>query len=663
MTSPTIYAPATTTTTTTTPVSAAPTTAVVDDHNPASPPKEHLLDPALDIQNQHHHSHLHHSAAAYAAHNPAFEPSYVIDCHAPPRFSHEHSHDVENHAAALAGEPGKGDDAVEGGSVRSTGEGSGRRPGKAGVYYRKYKPFVHLFIFALFTGWWIASLVLHRHDKNWIIPFLLWLSITLRIITFWLPAHHVLRPAKFLWSKTAIPLVAAIPPRFRIAAGATLVISVFLLGSFISEESLNNTRDNRAVSLFGLLVFIGALTATSRNRRKIKWRTVLVGMLMQFIIALFVLRTGAGFDIFTFVSDLARSLLGFSRDGTAFLTSPDVAKLPYFFIGVLPAIIFFVALVQLLYYWGVLQWFIGKFASFFFWSMQVSGAEAVVAAASPFVGQGESAMLIRPFVAHLTQAEIHQVMTSGFATIAGSVLVAYISMGVNPQALISSCVMSIPASLAVSKLRYPETEESLTAGKVVIPEDENSSVNSLHAFADGAWLGLKIAGMVMTILLCVLALLGLVNGLLTWWGRYLNINDPPLTVELIVGYICYPISFLLGVSREGDDIYKVAQLIGTKLIANEFVAYTRLQSDPDFQTLSDRSRLIAVYALCGFANIGSLGGAIGVLSQIAPSRSGDVSRLAISALIAGAISTLTSASVAGLVVTNQRQFTATPAGP
>lgn len=288
--------------------------------------------------------------------------------------------------------------------------------------------------------------------------------------------------------------------------------------------------------------------------------------------------------------------------------------------------------------------------------MQVSGAEAVVAAASPFIGQGESAMLIRPFVPHLTLAELHQVMTSGFATIAGSVLVAYIGMGINPQALISSCVMSIPASLAVSKLRYPETEESLTAGQVVVPDDQEESANALHAFANGAWLGLKIAGMIVSTLLCILALLGLVNGLLGWWGRYLNINDPPLSFELIIGYICYPIAFLLGVSRD-DDLYKVAQLIGTKLIANEFVAYTRLQTEPEFQTLSDRSRLIATYALCGFANLGSLGTQIGVLSQLAPSRAGDVSKLAFSALISGAISTLTSASVAGLVVTNQKQFT------
>ena len=173
--------------------------------------------------------------------------------------------------------------------------------------------------------------------------------------------------------------------------------------------------------------------------------------------------------------------------------------LGWFLTGVLPAVIFFVALVQLLYHLGFIQWFIGKFAVLFFWSMRVSGAEAVVAAASPFIGQGESAILIKPFVAHLTQAELHQIMCSGFATIAGSVLVAYIALGVNGQALVSSCIMSIPASLAISKLRYPESEETLTSGRVVLPDnDEHRAANSLHAFANGAWLGLKIAGMILS---------------------------------------------------------------------------------------------------------------------------------------------------------------------
>jgi concentrative nucleoside transporter, CNT family len=244
--------------------------------------------------------------------------------------------------------------------------------------------------------------------------------------------------------------------------------------------------------------------------------------------------------------------------------------------GVVPAIIFFVSFVQLLYYWGVLQWIIGKFAVFFFWSMRVSGAEAVVASASPFIGQGESAMLIKPFVAHLTQAELHQVMCSGFATIAGSVLVAYISLGVNGQALVSSCVMSIPASLAMSKLRYPETEETLTNGRVVIPDDdEHRAANSLHAFANGAWLGLKIGGMICATLLCIIALIHLVDGLLTWWGSYLNLHgEHDLTLELILGYLCYPIAFLLGVSREGGDLLNVGRLIGVKIVVVSFPSLT-----------------------------------------------------------------------------------------
>ncbi|KAI5844040.1 H+/nucleoside cotransporter-like protein [Morchella snyderi] len=595
-------------------------------------------DPALSISDPHPPPTTTTAAAAPAAANG---PADIESGHA-------------TKGAPISGDIEKGSRSGSGASVRSAGAGSGSGTG----FYRKYRVFIHAFIFCLFTGWWIASLVLHRADKNWVVPFLFWLCIALRIITLYLPVSLVFKPVQSLWKHTAVRAAALVPSKLRTPLSAVLVVAVYLIGAFASPESLNNTRDNRAVSLFGLLVFVGVLWATSKHRAHVKWHTVLVGMLMQFIIALFVLRTGVGYDIFHFISGLAEDLLSFAKDGVAFLTSAEISQLGMFFISVLPAIIFFVALVQLLYYWGILQWFIGKFAVFFFWSMQVSGAEAVVAAASPFIGQGESAMLIRPFVPYLTLAEIHQVMTSGFATIAGSVLVAYIGMGINPQALISACVMSIPASLAVSKLRYPETEESLTAGRVVVPHDEGEErpANALHAFANGAWLGLKIAGMILSTLLCILALLGLCNGLLTWWGRYLNINDPPLTVELIVGYVCYPVAFLLGVSRDGD-LYKVAQLIGTKLIANEFVAYTRLQQEPEFETLSDRSRLIATYALCGFANIGSLGTQIGVLSQVAPSRAGDVSRLALSALVAGAISTLTSASVAGLVVTDQRQFT------
>lgn len=432
--------------------------------------------------------------------------------------------------------------------------------------YRRHRWVGHLFVFALFTGWWIASLILHRHDKNWVVPFLLWLAITLRLVFWHAPISIVSRPIKWAWRHTGVFVYDRLPPRMRTPLGAFVAISAVLVGTFVTEERADNNRENRAVSLFGIAFLLFGLWATSRKRSAIQWRTVIGGMLSQYIIALFVLRTGVGFDIFKFIADRAADLLGFARDGTAFLTDEETSEIGWFFISVIPAIMFFISLVQVLYYIGFLQWFIQKFAIFVFWFLRVSGAEAVVAAATPFIGQGESAMLVRPFVPHMTNAEIHQILTCGFATISGSVLVAYMSLGLNPQALVSSCIMSIPASLAISKMRYPELEETLTAGHVEMPEDEEGKAeNALHAFANGAWFGIKIAGTIIATLLCIIAAVALCDGLLGWWGRYLNINDPQLSLELIMSYVCYPVAFLLGVPRTGD-LYRVAKVIATKIV-------------------------------------------------------------------------------------------------
>lgn len=181
----------------------------------------------------------------------------------------------------------------------------------------------------------------------------------------------------WVWNNTGVRFATFIPDKLKIPLGALLVFAVLLIGGFASPESEDNTRANRAVSLFGLAVVIFALWATSRNRKAIKWHTVIVGMFLQFVIALFVLRSGVGYDIFNFISELARDLLSFANEGTTFLTAAGVPKLGWFLVAVLPAVIFFVALVQLFYYLGILQWFIVKFAVFFFWSMRVSGAEAV----------------------------------------------------------------------------------------------------------------------------------------------------------------------------------------------------------------------------------------------------------------------------------------------
>ncbi|SPO06427.1 related to sodium/nucleoside cotransporter 1 [Cephalotrichum gorgonifer] len=578
----------------------------------------------------------------------------------PPSSMRKTSNEIEGASAQKLPAYGSVSDEEKADSPDVVGAGAPSAQGTTSMvkrYWKRFRWVFHLFIFMLFTGWWIASLVLHRKDKNWVVPFLLWLAITLRLIFNYVPSSHLSRALKLVWAKTALVVYDRLPEKSRTPLGALVTIGAILIGTFVTSESNDNNRENRAVSLFGIVVLLFVLWATSKHRHAVEWRTVIGGMLAQYIIALFVLRTGVGYDIFKFIADRAADLLSFARKGTEFLTTEEIANQQFFFFSVIPAIMFFISLVQVLFHIGFLQWFIVKMATFVFWLLRVSGSEAVVAAATPFIGQGESAMLVRPFVPHMTKAELHQIMTCGFATISGSTLVAYVGMGLNPQALVSSCIMSIPAALAISKLRYPETEETLTAGKVVIPEDqEEKAENALHAFANGAWFGIKIAGTIVATLLCIIAAVGLIDGLLGWWGHYLNINSRPLSLELIMGYICYPVAFLLGVPRTGD-LYKVAQIIATKIIKNEFAAFLDLSA----ADLSPRSTLIATYAICGFGNIGSLGIQIGILSQIAPTRGGDVSKLAFSAFVSGVFSTLTSAAVAGLVVSDESSILQVPA--
>lgn len=611
-------------------------------------------DEALDPQHQHLHGHLHHSLGAHKV------PEVHADAHIQPRRDSPPPTRVEDTEYILGDEKNVTDvniNKLEAGMIESDGEQNGgvkqyKTQYRWKLLYKRYSWVVHLFWGLFFTAWWISIVAQDKHRHMWLIPTILWLMIIIRLITFHTPTRYLLIWANWVWQRTVVRCISFIPEKFRTLAAAIGAVAVILIGTFASPEYPGSKRSDRAISFFGCVVAIFGLWATSNNRKAVQWHTVISGMLIQFIVALFVLRTKCGYDIFNFISFLARKLLGFARDGVAFITTSEISQYTYFFFSVLPAIIFFIAIVHIFFYWGLIQWAIGKFAYFFFWAMRVSGAEAVVAAASPFIGQGESAILIKPFIPHLTKAEIHQVMTSGFATIAGSVLVAYISMGINPQALISSCVMSIPASLATSKLRYPETEESLTANRVVIPDDEDEEVhNVLHAFANGASLGIKIAGLILTNLLCIIALVALINALLTWFGGFWNINN--LTLEMILGYILYPVAFLLGAPR--DELYMIAKLIGVKLIQNEFVAYSMLQSE-EYSHMSIRGEMLATYALCGFANLGSIGTNIAVLGSLAKTRQGEVARLAFSSLITGAISTLLSAAVAGMVLADMTPF-------
>jgi len=413
---------------------------------------------------------------------------------------------------------------------------------------------------------------------------------------------------------------------------------------FPLEQSTN--YGDRAISVLGLVVFQFCFWISSKARKQVPWRTVIVGLFLQQAIALFVLKTGAGFSIFHWIATLASDFLEQSQAGATFFFDAATVQKGWFFVNTLAAIIFFIAFVQMLYYLGVMQWLLGKFAWFFFKLLNVSGAEAVVAASSPWIGQGESACLVRPYVDLMTESELHLTMTSGFACISGSVMAAYINIGVPAQNIVTSSVMSIPASIAISKMRIPELDEPVTRGRVVVDRgsaEKYPPANALHAFSKGAVFGLVVAGQILTNVLTVLSLVAAINGLLTWIGRGFGIHA--LTLQLVLSYVFYPVAFLLGAPR--DELLKLSRILATKLMVNEFAAYTELialQKTED--ALSQRGFTIATYALCGFANLGSLGIQIGVLSAMAPSRAKIISRVAVSAMICGFISTLQTAGIA-----------------
>lgn len=527
--------------------------------------------------------------------------------------------------------------------------------------YKKFKIrvprhtlYFHILLGCLFTAWWLSILIQDKHRHQWLIPTVLWGLLMVRLISWHCRILYVLfhycQKVWYFVTEILYSKILTTRPR-RLIVGAIITLGVVLLGTFVPSETKYSRRQDRAVSFFGIVVAVVGLYLTSNNRKKIQWNTVIGGLLMQFIIALFVLRTKCGYDIFNFISTLARELLGFAKDGVAFLTTTEVSQLGMFFFTVLPSVAFFVAFIHIWYYYGMVQWFIGKFAYLFFWSLRVSGAEAVTAAASPFLGIGESAILIKDLVPYLTKAELHQIMCSGFSTISGAVLVGYIGLGLNPQALVSSCVMSIPASLAASKLRYPETEVPISNSTFNVPkhmEDEATRPrNVLQAFSNGATLGLRIAGTMMIQCMCIIGLVALINGILTWFGNYWNIHE--LTLELMLSYLLYPIGFLLGTPR--NEILHVTKLIGTKIIQNEFVAYNLLITESPYKEMSRRGTLIATYALCGFSNLGSLGITLGVLNTLTNnSRSRDITSSIISALFTGGLATLTSAAIAAMVI-------------
>ncbi|KAJ2824702.1 hypothetical protein IWW50_003205 [Coemansia erecta] len=347
---------------------------------------------------------------------------------------------------------------------------------------------------------------------------------------------------------------------------------------------------------------------------------------------------------------MASSFLGFSRYGAKFVFGDEAGSATTFVMSLVPALIFFASFVQMVNYLGGIQWLLRHIGGAIQKLLDTSGAESLVAAAAPFIGSIEGTLMLKDYLPHMTKSELHACMTTGFATVSGSMFQVYIALGVDPRNIITACIMSIPCSLALSKIRYPETEESLTRGKKVEPSRTADEANVIHALGNGAAIGVNLSLLILANLISVISLLNLVDFLLTWLGQFVGIHQ--LTLELVLGYILYPYAWLLGVPS--GDAYKVAQLLGLKVISNEVVAYQRLgdsTSGPSIRSqLSSRGSTIIEFALCGFGNLGTIAICIGAMGALAPSRKGELSRLALSACITGSIATAMTAAIISMII-------------
>ena len=400
----------------------------------------------------------------------------------------------------------------------------------------------------------------------------------------------------------------------------------------------------RLISVFGLAVFVGLSYAFSVERRAVKWSPVLWGIALQLIFAILILKTAPGLAVFKFLGDMVTQFLNFSDAGAKFIFGDNFAE-HFIAFKVLPTIIFVSSFITILYHYGILQRVVQAVAWLMIKTMKTSGAETLSCAANIFVGQTEAPLLIKPYLATMTLSELHAVMTGGFATIAGGVMAAYISFGVPAQHLIAASVMSAPAALAISKLLYPETEKSLTAGEVEVKVDQLYA-NAVDAAASGASDGLKLAANVAAMLIAFLGLLAFFNALLGWFGGLISL--PQLSLELICAYLMAPVAWLMGVPWA--DCAEVGVVLGKKTILNEFIAYLDLMELVKQQAISERSQIISTYALCGFSNIGSIGIQIGGIGALAPQRQGDLARLSVRALIAGSLACFMTACIAGMLI-------------
>jgi CNT family concentrative nucleoside transporter len=412
----------------------------------------------------------------------------------------------------------------------------------------------------------------------------------------------------------------------------------------------------RFTGILGLLTMLGLAFAFSTNRRAIRVKTVAWGLGLQVAFAIFVLKADVGRRTFQKAGDAVNRLLSYAFAGSSFVFG-DLGKQGshlgfYFAFQVLPTVIFIAAFFAVLYHYGVMQFIIKQVARVMTRFMGASGAESLNVAASIFMGQTEAPLTIRPFLPDLTRSELMTVMTSGMAHVSGGILAAYIAFGIEPKHLLSAVIMTAPGTILMSKMLVPETEKPKTAGRVVLSEEEvetEKHENVLGAIARGTTDGLNLALNIAAMLISFLALIALSNGILGGIHNGLtHLHFPwfPSSLERIFGTLFAPIAWVIGIPWHDCPI--IGNLLGTRMVLNELVAFSLL--GPQRAALDPRSFTIATFALCGFANLSSIGIQIGGIGALAPNKKGELARLGVRAMLAGTMANLMSASIAGMLI-------------
>lgn len=406
--------------------------------------------------------------------------------------------------------------------------------------------------------------------------------------------------------------------------------------------------------ILGVLTMLGLAFGFSTNRRAIRVKTVVWGLGLQFVFAIFVLRIDFGRRMFQVAGDAANRVLNYAFVGSEFLFG-DLGRQSshigfIFAFQVLPIVIFICALFAILYYYGIMQVVIRIAAWLMTRIMGASGAESLNVAASIFMGQTEAPVTIRPFLPELTHSELMTVMTSGMAHVSGSIMAAYFAFGVEPRHVLSAVIMTAPGTILLSKMLVPETEQPKTAGRVVMSEDEaTKNENLLGAVARGTSDGLHMALNIGAMLIAFLALIALIDGIMHGIHNglaHFGFLWFPSTLESVLGVLFSPVAWVIGIPWH--DCGAIGNLLGTRMVLNELVAFSML--GPQKAILAPRSFTIATFALCGFANLSSIGIQIGGIGALAPNKKAELARLGLRAMIAGTMANLMSASIAGLLL-------------